>query len=68
MAKTYDLETGAETSSIPERQKLKKIALNQGPVTNLKHYKDVNEKGGGRFLPDFGAGRIGKIKYKKGKP
>jgi len=62
MAKTYDLETGNETSSIPERQKLKKLALNQGPSTPVKHYKDSN-----KILPDFGAGRIGKIKYKKGK-
>ena len=45
MAKTYDLDTGAETSSIPERQNLKKIALNQGPSTPVKVYEDVDGYG-----------------------
>ena len=70
MAKTYDLETGKETSSIPERQKLKKLALNDGPVSRIKIYDDEDGYGNKykRALPDFGAGRIGKVKYKKGKP
>ena len=69
MAKTYDLDTGAETSSIPERQKLKKLALNDGPSTPVKVYEDVDGYGKKykRVLSDFGAGRIGKVKYKKGK-
>lgn len=44
----------------------KAIALNAGPSTPIKLYTDVNQSGGGRFLPNFGAGRIGKIR-KKGK-
>ena len=69
MAKTYDLDTGKETSSIPERQKLKKLALNDGPVTPVKIYDDEDGYGKKykRVLPDFGAGRIGNVKYKKGK-
>tara|TARA_R100000329_G_scaffold15836_1_gene16344 strand:- start:39 stop:230 length:192 start_codon:yes stop_codon:yes gene_type:complete len=42
------------------------IAMNAGPSTPIKLYTDVNEPSG-RFLPNFGAGRIGKIR-KKGKP
>jgi hypothetical protein len=69
MAKTYDLDTNKETSSIPERQKLKKLALNDGPVTPVKVYEDVDGYGKAykRVLPDHGVGRIGKVKYKKGK-
>ena len=43
----------------------KAIAMNDGPVSNIKHYNDVNQSGGGRFLPDFGAGRIGNVRLKK---
>ena len=45
----------------------KAIALNDGPVSNIKLYTDVNQSGGGRFLPDFGAGRIKNIRLKKKK-
>tara|TARA_B100001989_G_C24135274_1_gene267543 strand:+ start:290 stop:496 length:207 start_codon:yes stop_codon:yes gene_type:complete len=41
------------------------IAMNDGPSTPIKHYNDVNQSGGGRFLPDFGAGRIGNVRLKK---
>ena len=44
----------------------KAIALNAGPSTPVKHYTDVNQPGG-RILPNFGAGRIGKIRPKKGR-
>ena len=42
------------------------VALNQGPVSNVKVYDDLPgcEK---RVLPDFGAGRIGNVRPKKGK-
>jgi len=70
MAKTYDLDTGKETSSIPERQKLKKLALNDGPSTPVKIYdhEDIYGNKSKKVLDYHGAGRIGKIKYKKGKP
>ena len=42
------------------------VALNQGPVTNVKVYDDL-PGGAKRVLPDFGAGRIGKVRLKKGK-
>ena len=45
MAKTYDLDTGKETSSIPERQKLKKLALNDGASTPVIVYEDVDGYG-----------------------
>ena len=35
---------------------------NAGPSTPVKYYKD-----GDKILPYFGAGRIGKIRLKKGK-
>ena len=61
MAITY-----SEDGSVKKRKGDKKaIALNAGPSTPIKHYTDVNQPSG-RFLPDFGAGRIGKIR-KKGK-
>ena len=61
MAITYN-----EDGSVKKRKGDKKaIALNAGPSTPIKHYTDVNQPSG-RFLPDFGAGRIGKIR-KKGK-
>ena len=44
----------------------KAIALNDGPVSNIKRYTDVNEPSG-RFLPDFGAGRIKNIRLKNKK-
>ncbi len=58
MAKTYDLDTGGETSSIPERQNLKKVALNQGPSTPVKVYEDVDGYGKKykRVLHNPGAG------------
>ena len=66
MAKTYDLDTGAETSSIPERQKLKKLALNDGPSTPVKVYEDVDGYGKKykRVLYNPGAGRAVKRKGK----
>ena len=42
------------------------VALNQGPVTNVKVYDDL-PGGKKRVLPDFGAGRIGNVRLKKGK-
>ena len=42
------------------------IALNDGPSTPIKLYKDVNEPDG-RFLPNSGAGRIKNVRYKKSK-
>ena len=42
------------------------VAMNQGPVSNVKVYDDL-PGGKKRVLPDFGAGRIGKVKMKKGK-
>ena len=42
------------------------VALNQGPVTNVKVYDDL-PGGKKRVLPDFGAGRIGNVRPKKGK-
>ena len=44
----------------------KAIALNDGPSTPVKHYTDVNQPSG-RILPNFGAGRIGKVRPKKGR-
>jgi len=44
----------------------KAIALNDGPSSPVKHYTDVNQPHG-RILPNFGAGRIGKVRLKKGK-
>tara|TARA_B100001287_G_scaffold250848_1_gene231661 strand:+ start:278 stop:469 length:192 start_codon:yes stop_codon:yes gene_type:complete len=44
----------------------KAIALNDGPSTPVKHYTDVNQPNG-RILPNFGAGRIGKVRPKKGR-
>ena len=41
------------------------IGVNQGPSTPVKVYTDVPE--GKRVLPNFGAGRIGNIRPKKGK-
>ena len=61
MAITYN-----EDGSVKKRKGNKKaIALNAGPSSPIKHYTDVNQPYG-RFLPYFGAGRIGKIR-KKGK-
>ena len=67
MAKTYDLETGKETSSIPERQKLKKLALNDGPSTPVKVYEDVDGYGKKykRVLYNPGAGYPVKKRSKK---
>ncbi len=42
------------------------VALNQGPVSNVKVYDDL-PGGEKRVLPDFGAGRIGNVRLKKGK-
>ena len=42
------------------------VALNQGPVSNVKVYDDL-PGGKKRVLPDFGAGRIGNVRLKKGK-
>ena len=42
------------------------VALNQGPVSNVKVYDDL-PGGEKRVLPDFGAGRIGNVRMKKGK-
>jgi len=42
------------------------VAMNQGPVSNVKVYDDL-PGGEKRVLPNFGAGRIGKVKMKKGK-
>ena len=42
------------------------VAMNQGPVSNVKVYDDL-PGGEKRVLPDFGAGRIGKVRLKKGK-
>ena len=42
------------------------VALNQGPVSNVKVYDDL-PGGAKRVLPDFGAGRIGNVRLKKGK-
>ena len=42
------------------------VALNDGPVTNVKVYDDL-PGGAKRVLPDFGAGRIGNVRPKKGK-
>ena len=42
------------------------IAMNQGPVSNVKVYDDL-PGGAKRVLPDYGAGRIGNVKMKKGK-
>ena len=59
MAVTY-----SEDGSVKKRKGSKKaIAMNAGPSTPIKHYTDVNQPSG-RFLPDFGAGRIGKIRKK----
>ena len=41
------------------------VAMNQGPVSNVKVYDDL-PGGEKRVLPNFGAGRIGKVKMKKG--
>ena len=41
------------------------VAMNAGPSTPVKVYTDVPE--GKRVLPDFGAGRIGNVRPKKGK-
>tara|TARA_R100000458_G_C8008539_1_gene73641 strand:+ start:226 stop:435 length:210 start_codon:yes stop_codon:yes gene_type:complete len=48
------------------KKKKKNLALNQGPVSNVKVYDDL-PGGEKRVLPDFGAGRIGKVRLKKGK-
>tara|TARA_B100000212_G_scaffold25020_2_gene16582 strand:- start:3816 stop:4007 length:192 start_codon:yes stop_codon:yes gene_type:complete len=62
MAITY-----SEDGSVRKRKGNKKaLALNDGPSTPIKLYTDVNEPSG-RFLPNFGAGRVGKIRMKKGK-
>ena len=61
MAITYN-EDGSK-----KVRKGNKLALNLGPSTPVKHYTDVNQSGGGRILPNFGAGRIGNIRVKKGK-
>tara|TARA_R100000654_G_scaffold46861_2_gene73062 strand:+ start:2147 stop:2338 length:192 start_codon:yes stop_codon:yes gene_type:complete len=62
MAITY-----SEDGSVRKRKGNKKaLALNDGPSTPIKLYTDVNEPHG-RFLPNFGAGRVGKIRMKKGK-
>ena len=42
------------------------VAMNQGPVSNVKVYDDL-PGGQKRVLPDFGAGRIGNVRLKKGK-
>jgi hypothetical protein len=42
------------------------VALNQGPVSNVKVYDDL-PGGEKRVLPDLGAGRIGNVRLKKGK-
>tara|TARA_R100000152_G_C6555387_1_gene28304 strand:- start:65 stop:256 length:192 start_codon:yes stop_codon:yes gene_type:complete len=44
----------------------KAIALNDGPSTPIKLYKDVNQPDG-RFLINTGAGRIGNVRLKKKK-
>ena len=63
MARTYD-EDGTETSSISERKEKKKLAMLDGPATNVKIYDDL-PGGQKRVLPDFGAGRVGKVRLKK---
>ena len=40
------------------------LAQNQGPSTPVRYYPDANNEKGG-FLPDFGAGRINNVRYKK---
>ena len=42
------------------------IALNDGPSTPIKLYKDVNQPDG-RFLINTGVGRIGNVRLKKKK-
>ena len=42
------------------------VALNQGPVSNVKVYDDL-PGGEKRVLHDLGAGRIGNVRMKKGK-
>ena len=64
MARTYDMEDGTETSSISERKEKKKLAMLDGPATNVKIYDDL-PGGQKRVLPDFGAGRVGKVRLKK---
>ena len=42
------------------------VAMNDGPSTPIKLYKDVSIPGKvGRYLPDSGAGRVKNIRLKK---
>ena len=59
-------EQNTEDAAGKGNKKKKKIALNQGPVSNVKVYSDL-PGGEKRVLPDFGAGRIGNVRLKKGK-
>lgn len=60
MARTID-EFGNESGSIAERKDKKKqeLAMNQGPSTPVKYYKDMG------FMPNLGAGRPGQVRMKK---
>ena len=65
---TVDMDGFMSSNSFERKEKRKKdLALNDGPSTPIKLYTDVNESGGGRFLPNFGKGRVGEVRLKKKK-
>ena len=62
---TIDEDGFMSGNSFERKEKRKKdLAMLDGPATNVKIYDDL-PGGQKRVLPDFGAGRVGKVRLKK---